>query len=107
MRGTVKFFDKQKGWGFIAGDNGTDYFVHYSNLKDTFIENFQFLNESGIFADGLGWTYEKNCNLDKGYIFETGRINPECNVIVTVQICVKDDVSMDEMEKILLVEEED
>ena len=33
MRGTVKFFDKQKGWGFIAGDNGTDYFVHYSNLN--------------------------------------------------------------------------
>ena len=33
MRGTVKFFDKQKGWGFIAGDDGTDYFVHYSNLN--------------------------------------------------------------------------
>lgn len=33
MRGTVKFFDKQKGWGFIAGDNGTDYFVHYTSLE--------------------------------------------------------------------------
>ena len=32
MKGTVKFFDKKKGWGFITGDEGTDYFVHCSSL---------------------------------------------------------------------------
>ena len=33
MRGTVKFFDKQKGWGFITSDEGTDYFVHFSGIN--------------------------------------------------------------------------
>lgn len=86
-----------------------DKTIHETTVldKDTFIKDIQFLNESGVFADGLGWTYEKNHGTDKGYIFETGRINPECNVIVTVQMRVKDDVSMDEMEKILLVVEEE
>ncbi len=86
-----------------------DKTIHETTVldKDTFIENIQFLNESGVFTDSIGWTYEKNPSTDKGYIFETGRINPECNVIVTVQMRAKDDVSMDQMEKILLVEEEE
>lgn len=85
-----------------------DKTIHETTVLDidTFIENIQFLNESGVFTDSIGWTYEKNCNSDKGYIFETGRMNSECNVIVTVQMRTKDDVSMDQMEKILLVEEE-
>lgn len=33
MKGTVKFFDKQKGWGFITSDEGTDYFVHFSGIN--------------------------------------------------------------------------
>ena len=33
MRGTVKFFDKNKGWGFITGEDGKDYFVHYSAIQ--------------------------------------------------------------------------
>lgn len=33
MKGTVKWFNTQKGYGFIVGDDGTDYFVHYSNIK--------------------------------------------------------------------------
>lgn len=28
MRGTVKFFDKTKGWGFITDSDGKDVFVH-------------------------------------------------------------------------------
>ena len=27
MRGTVKEFGTQRGWGFITGDDGKDYFV--------------------------------------------------------------------------------
>lgn len=32
MKGTVKKFDKEKGYGFITGEDGKDYFFHYSVL---------------------------------------------------------------------------
>ncbi len=32
-RGTVKWFDKSKGFGFITMEDGTDIFVHDSGLK--------------------------------------------------------------------------
>ncbi len=34
MNGTVKFFDTTKGYGFIAADDGKDYFVHMSGIQD-------------------------------------------------------------------------
>jgi cold shock protein len=30
--GVVKFFDAQKGYGFISQEDGADVFVHYSNI---------------------------------------------------------------------------
>ncbi|MFZ8764835.1 cold-shock protein [Enterococcus diestrammenae] len=30
--GSVKWFDEVKGFGFIAGEDGHDYFVHYSEI---------------------------------------------------------------------------
>ncbi len=33
MRGTVKKFDKEKGYGFIKSAEGQDYFFHYSQLQ--------------------------------------------------------------------------
>ena len=32
--GTVKFFNRAKHFGFIQGDDGTDYFVHESGLSE-------------------------------------------------------------------------
>ena len=33
MKGTVKFFNEMKGFGFIAGDDGKEYFVHKTGLN--------------------------------------------------------------------------
>lgn len=30
--GLVKWFNNAKGWGFIAGRDGSDVFVHYSQI---------------------------------------------------------------------------
>ena len=32
-RGTVKWFDAKKGFGFIVGPEGKDVFVHFSSIE--------------------------------------------------------------------------
>lgn len=34
MKGTVKFFNYRKGFGFISGEDGNEYFVHQTGLNE-------------------------------------------------------------------------
>lgn len=34
-KGTVKWFNDQKGFGFITAEDGSDVFVHHSEIKES------------------------------------------------------------------------
>ncbi len=55
-KGTVKWFNEKKGFGFLSHDDGTDLFVHYSGIIGN---GFKTLNE----GDRVEFEVEKG---DKG-----------------------------------------
>ncbi len=44
-KGTVKWFDPKKGYGFLLDSEGKDVFVHYT---DIIMEGFRYFNEGDI-----------------------------------------------------------
>jgi len=42
MNGTVKWFNAEKGFGFITGSDGKDVFAHFSQIKK---DGFKSLEE--------------------------------------------------------------
>ncbi len=63
MKGTVKFFNEMKGFGFIAGEDGKEYFVHKTGLNEgvTLREN-----DSVTFEVAEGDRGPKAVNVSKG-----------------------------------------
>lgn len=51
MQGTTKWFDAQKGYGFITDMESKEHFVHHSNIV---MDGFRHLNEDDIVNFELG-----------------------------------------------------
>ena len=39
MKGIIKWFNKSKGFGFIIGEDGKEYYFHYSEMNQELEEN--------------------------------------------------------------------
>lgn len=75
--------------------------------KETFLDSLAFINESGVFANFIDWRYERDLSENDGYIFDSGRMNPYTENIVTVFLRVADGVNVEDIERELLFLEEE
>ena len=64
--GTVKWFNAEKGFGFITGEDGNDVFVHFSAIQS---DGFKTLEEgqSVTFNVGEGQRGPQATNVVKAY----------------------------------------
>lgn len=52
-KGTVKFFNEAKGFGFIKGEDGQEIFVHATGLNDSISENDEVSYDTEVGRRGL------------------------------------------------------
>lgn len=74
-------------------------------ITDSFLENFQFLCESGCFMDRVAWHYGWDFRTGD-YIIETGRMDRNSENVVIAYLCVNDNANVEDIERILKIEEE-
>jgi len=74
---------------------------------DKFKNDFDFLCESGVFADFVDWHYEKNISTKDEYILDSGAMNPYSENVVTAYLRVADGVNVEDIERTLLFSEEE
>ena len=48
--GTVKWFNARRGYGFLTGEDGNDYFVHHSNIV---MDGFRTLSSGQAVTYGI------------------------------------------------------
>jgi CspA family cold shock protein len=68
-KGTVKWFDAKKGYGFVVNETGKDVFVHYSSIES---DGFRSLKDGQIVE------YEQ-FDGDKGLQGKNVRVVPGAN----------------------------
>ena len=97
MKGTVKFFDGTKGWGFITDENKNDVFVHYSNIT---MEGRKSLNQNDIVEFEIGEGKDgrtQAVNVNVVYVcFESENLNSQYAIEKLKSGCVVIKVEFDE-----------
>ena len=63
IKGTVKEYDRSKGFGFISGEDGDDYFVHVSGLREQLKQRGLREGQQVLFDVDFGMRGDKAINI--------------------------------------------
>jgi|TARA_B100001093_G_scaffold153195_1_gene145977 CspA family cold shock protein len=66
MNGIVKEYDKQKGFGFISGEDGEDYFVHVYGLGPKLKQSALRIGQRVVFDIDFDMKGDKAINVRLG-----------------------------------------